>query len=335
MAHFLDLPPEIRQSIYDALLVDPIRERSRLVCTVDASGESSWSRTTAHMRTEQRVYYRRSEPVKPSVSHIDYSDLWSLASVNKMLYLEATPTMYMDAQLGYIPGDMPSTDKSPTLLHTYLQKISSATSMLYHNLTIRYGSRKHLYLSAKDMKVLVDLINLRLSNLLSLGIRAVTPSTQAWYRCRMFYLFRELLRTLAAARLVACLTSRPYISFSPRGRLRIAIERSGGILNFSNMNDLTMSRIWRVKRSIVGIRDWRRKAQDYHANACLQGDYLLLTSFLRSTSAGAGETDALKILDDMEDGLAKHQEVLSLIKEHETLRIQEIKDLRKLRRLLR
>jgi hypothetical protein len=82
----------------------------------------------------------------------------------------------------------------------------------------------------------------------------------------------------------------------------------------------------------VGIRDWRRKAQDYHANACLQGDYLLLTSFLRSTSAGAAKTDAMEIPDDMEDGLAKHQDFLSQIKEHETLRIQEIEDLRKLRR---
>jgi hypothetical protein len=331
MAHFLDLPPEIRLSIYNALLVDPIREGSRLVCTVDASGESSWSRTTGNLRTEQRVNYRHSKPVKSSVSHIDYSDLWSLASVNKLLYLEATPTMYMHAKLEYTPGDMPGTDKDPTLLHTCLEKKSPATSMLYRDLTIRYGSRKYLYLSAKDMNVLVDLINLKLPNLLSLTFREVRYSSGERLRSRMIDLFQELLRTLAAARPVACLTSRPYISSRERTRLRINLGWSM-TLTFSNMNDLTWFRLWRVTRSIVGIRDWRRKAQDYHANACLQGDYLLLTSFLRSTSAGAAETDAMEIPDDMEDGLAKHQDFLSQIKEHETLRIQEIEDLRKLRR---
>jgi hypothetical protein len=328
MAQFLDLPSEIRQIIYDALLVDPIREGSRLVCTMDASGESSWSRTTGHLLTKHKpTTNQKLIPTRSSVSHTDYSDLWSLASANKFLYMEATPTMYMHAQLEYTHGDTSSTRKNPTFLHTCLEKITPTTSALYHNLTISYGRE---YLSAKDMKVVVDLINLRLPNLLSLSIQALDPAIEAWPKMRMRSLLEDIQKTLAAARPVARLTSRPVISIKSRARLSIEIHSFRAFRCVQHLSRFKWSRLLKITRSIAGIRHWRREAQDYHAIACQRGDYLLLTSSLRSDLAGAAEKDAMEIFDDVEDGLAKHQEVLSLINEHETLRIQETELLRKL-----
>jgi hypothetical protein len=332
MAQFLDLPPEIRLSIYNALLVDPIREGSRLVCTMDASGESNWSRTTGHLLTEhKRVHNRPLTPIKSSVSHIDYSDLWSLASANKLLYLEATPTMYSHAQLEYTSGCTPRTLgilKTQTLLHVWLEKMSPTTSALYRDLTISYG--RHRCLSAKNMKVLVDLINHRLSDLLCLNIQAVNPAIEAWPRFLFPGLSVDCFRTLAAARPVARLTSRPHISIKPRALLYVELDISRGTAMFERLNRLNWSSVRKLTHSIVGIRDWCCEAQEYHANACQRGDYLLLTSFLRSNLAGAIETDAMEILDDVEDGLSKHQGILSLIKEHEALRIEQIEDLHKL-----
>jgi hypothetical protein len=42
----MGLSAEIRELIYDALLVDPISEKSRRVCTVDALGNHRWFRIT-------------------------------------------------------------------------------------------------------------------------------------------------------------------------------------------------------------------------------------------------------------------------------------------------
>jgi hypothetical protein len=74
---------------------------------------------------------------------------------------------------------------------------------------------------------------------------------------------------------------------------------------------------------LVHIRDWRREARDYHATACQQGDYLMLTSSLRSVMAAATKKIAVEDLDDMRAArLANHQEVLSQIKGHRRMRIQ-------------
>jgi hypothetical protein len=178
MAHFLDLPPEIRLFIYNALLVDPIRKGSRLVCTVDASGESSWSRVVWHMSTDNmRPAQDPPKLIESSISHTDYSDLLSLTRTNKLLYLEATPTMYSHAQLGYTSGDTSSAHADQTLFHKYLEKLSPTTSTLYRDLTINYG---HKNLSAKDMKAFVDLINLKLLNLVSMKMQAVTSEDKSW-----------------------------------------------------------------------------------------------------------------------------------------------------------
>lgn len=327
MATFLDLPPEIRRLIYDELLVDPIKSNARLMCTSDALGKSNWSRIVEPMPTNNKLTTRQaSTPVKSSVSFIDYSNLWSLISTTKLLYVEATPTMYMHAQLEYIHGDTPGTRQSPTLLHTYLEKLLPATRALHHHLTIHYGREG---LSAKDMRVLVDTINLKLPNLLSLSIQAVNPAIEAWPKIQWRGLSEDYLKTLGAARPVARLNSRPVISIKPRARLYVDIDAFKNTTVFRCLVQSNWKRMLRIIHSMVSIRDWRCEAQQYHTIACQQGDYLLLTSPLRSNLAGATGIDAVEGFDDTEDRLVKHQDVLSLIMEHDTLRKEQAACLRK------
>ncbi|CAD0082372.1 unnamed protein product [Aureobasidium vineae] len=85
--------------------------------------------------------------------------------------------MYMHVDLEYTTGTTPSAHEKPTLLHTFLEKLSPTTSSLYHHLTIIDGSRN---LTAKDMRILVDLINSKLPNLLTFSLEAVNPETKAW-----------------------------------------------------------------------------------------------------------------------------------------------------------
>jgi hypothetical protein len=304
MAHFLDLPPEIRLSIYNALLVDPIREGSRLVCTVNALGKSSWSRVVWHLSTNNmRPAQNSPKPIESSISHTDYSDLLSLARANKLLYLEATSTMYSHAQLEYTSGDTSSAHADQTLLHRYLEKLSPKTATLYHNLTINYG---HKNLSAKDMKIFVDLINLKLPNLLSMKMQAVTSEDGSWRWASGFDLAKDFLQTIAAARPVANLKARPSFSIKPRICFYLRFEPFKSKLDYSTWMGLMES-----IPPLVHVRDWRREARDNHATACQQGDYLVLTSSLRSLMATATKTIAVEDLDDIRGRLANHQEVLS------------------------
>jgi hypothetical protein len=243
---------KIRQSIYDLLLVDPIRDGSRLVCTVDGLREPSWSRTAEHLLTKRKhiTDEQPATPLRSSASHIDYNDLWSLACTTKLLYLEATPTMYMHAQLEYTSGHTPRTYKDPTLFHTYLNKLSSTTRTLYRNLTISYGRE---CLSAKDMNVIVDLINLKLSNLLSLNIQAVNPAIEAWPKLQWHSLLQNHLQTIAAARPVARLTSRPLISIKPRARLYIELDFPKNTRYFRCLSLCKWSILLSATHTVTGI----------------------------------------------------------------------------------
>jgi len=216
MASFLGLPPEIRQLIYDELLVEPIERRRFCLYTLDdASGESSWWRIAGRLPSLDD-HIEDDEPVpaiKSLIRHLDYRDLWSLARANKSLYIEATPTIYSHAQLEYISGDTPTAHANPTLLHKYLEKVSPMTSTLYRNLTIVDGRKD---MSGKDMKILVDLINLRLPNLRSLDIQGLDPGLESYRHVQYPGLLIDALQILAATRPLAHLTLWPDISIKPR-----------------------------------------------------------------------------------------------------------------------
>jgi hypothetical protein len=306
VASFLDLPPEIRQSIYDLLLIDPIRDNNRLVCTSDRLDRLSWSRMTGLLPIRQ--IERSGRVVSPSVSHIDYSDLWSLASTNKLLFVEASPTMCMHAQLEYTFGDFPHTRREPTLLHKYLGKISPTTSSLYRNLTIINGC-----LLVKETRTFVDVINLRLPNLLSLSIESVSPESEGWPEPDFEDLLRDALEIATAARPVAHLTSRPVLSIKPRLSFYLKHEPFRHHRDYQFFKDFRWPMSLGSTKPLTEIKDWRRQAQNYHTNACQRGDYLLLTRSLRSTLNAAVETHSVEEINDTEDKLANHQKISSQI----------------------
>jgi hypothetical protein len=89
------------------------------------------------------------------------------------------------------------------------------TSTLYRHLRISDGRKD---LSAKDMRILVDLINFRLPNLDLLHIQAVDPGVENWPHVRYPGLLIDALGTLAAMRPLARLDSWPFIFVKPRVR---------------------------------------------------------------------------------------------------------------------
>jgi len=114
---FTNLPPELRQLIYDALLIDPIRTQSHRVCNLDASGTLTWSHIEVPLpNDDEPTVGSRCAPISSSIIHLDCSDLWSLARVNRLFYNEATPTMCSHAQLEYISGVTDVMHPNPTLL---------------------------------------------------------------------------------------------------------------------------------------------------------------------------------------------------------------------------
>jgi len=83
MARFIDLPPEIRQLIYDELLVDPVNNESRLVCAWDASGNTTWSRGAEPLDTY----------VEPTVDNLPaLIDLQSVTSTTAIFGHSPQPT---------------------------------------------------------------------------------------------------------------------------------------------------------------------------------------------------------------------------------------------------
>ncbi|CAD0082373.1 unnamed protein product [Aureobasidium vineae] len=88
-----------------------------------------------------------------------------------------------------------------------------------------------------------------------------------------------------------------------------------------------MTQLWEISQdeivpSLLYIKDWRCEAQTYHAMACQQGDYLQLTSAIRSISAETTETEVVEDLDSMENGLNEYQRVFSLIQESKDIRME-------------
>jgi transposase-like protein len=83
-----------------------------------------------------------------------------------------------------------------------------------------------------------------------------------------------------------------------------------------------------ISQSLVDIRKWRREAQNHHANACQQGDCLLLTSSLRFALDGTEEMNVMKEPHDEEDKLSKQQKILSQITEYRRKKLQNAELLR-------
>ncbi|THY22629.1 hypothetical protein D6D01_06247 [Aureobasidium pullulans] len=310
MASFTDLPPEVRVYVYHCLIVDPIRDKLRVVLTLKKDGKIVYSRTTEPSAPDEPVSTDiPPTPLETSVSHVDYVDLLSLATTNKTLYQEATPIMYKHCDLKFTFGDFISMATSPTLLHTFLNKFEPANFALFDRLTVVDGSRN---MSAKDVKGVVDLANSKLPNLKFFSIESINPALEAWVDGESPSFVQDYLRLIVASRPVACLASGPVISIKPR----LLFYFESGITSDDPDTHVGMTfmrcMILALTPDITAHKYWRRAFQIYHATAYEDGDYLQLTSALRSES-GMSE-DTAEGLSDMEANLIKYQKILTRAK---------------------
>ncbi|KAG9685705.1 hypothetical protein KCU95_g12159, partial [Aureobasidium melanogenum] len=315
MANFSDIPPEIKVLIYHALLADPLRDGDRIMFTMNQDSQPNWDRTTElHPPEDELVTDVKPAPVKSSIKHLDYSNLWSLATTSKLLYTEAKPIIYANACLEYTFGDSFGAYESPTLLHTFLEKLPLASCALLHHLTIinnRTTAGKAL--TARDMKTIVDLLNDRLPNLVSLDIRAIDPMTEPWVDETPPEFVRDHLQIMAAARPVALLASGPRVTLKPR--VCFYLEPEKGTFDPDITLVLRLLRglmVQHVMPTLIDITKWRRQARQHHEVFCQQGTYLETTSIMRSDAGGATEPATVS---DMETALADREQVMKQIED--------------------
>ncbi|KAK6005710.1 hypothetical protein QM012_007352 [Aureobasidium pullulans] len=316
MASFCDLPPEVRELIYHALIVDPLRDGDRIMFTLDQDGESNWNRTTELPPPEDElVADGKPASIESCVKHLNNTELWSLAKISKLLYTEATPIIYANTNVEYTFGDSFGINDSLTLLHTFLGKLPPASCVLIRHLTIinnKSGAGK--FLSAKDMNIIVKLLNRKLPNLSSLQIRANDPMTEPWIDGNVPQFVIEFLSIMAAARPVARLVSRPTVTLKPRICFFLELD------TFVFDPKITMSmRIMQglmlreVMPTLIAITDWRQQAREYHAMACQQDDYLQLTSVIRPGVGGDLQTATVAEIGNMKARLTNREKVMKQI----------------------
>ncbi|KAH0382656.1 hypothetical protein KCU92_g6096, partial [Aureobasidium melanogenum] len=311
MTNFLSLPPELREQIYLALLVEPSNDANRIMLTLDKNGQSIWDRIT-EISPDDDELDTEIQPVltQSSIKHMDYSNLWSLARVNKLLYEEIIPIIYGDACLEYTFGDSCSVSQSPVLLQAFVDKLPAATCALYRQLTIVNGKD----LSAKAMTSIVDIINTKLPNLVSLEIRAIDPRIEALINGEPPQFIRESINMMAAARPLARLTSSPEITLKPRVSFYLECDYPADDQDIKVLMAIMQSLVeGEAVPTLLAIRPWRRQAQEVHAMNCKEGNYLQLTSVVRSQMTENMETESVELIQDMEAELVKHQEVLKRI----------------------
>lgn len=315
MTNFLSLPPELREQVYLELLVDPSQDMNRIMLTLNNDGHSVWDRVT-EIDPDDEFDTDDIQPTltQSSIKHLDYNNLWSLARANSLLYREITPLIYANACLEYTFGDACSATQSPGLLQTFIENLPAASCAFYRQLTIVNGKG----LSAKAMKAIVDIINTNLPNLVSLEVRAIDPRFEAAINGEAPQFVREAMEMMAAARPLTLLNSSPAISLKPRVSFYLECDWP--------TNDPDVSLIMAVMQALMqgevvptllGIRSWRRQAQRTHAMNCQEGDYLQLTSVLRSETVEDMDLQDMEKIGDMEGRLDDHQAVLEQIDRRE------------------
>ncbi|KAH0156967.1 hypothetical protein KCU67_g8099, partial [Aureobasidium melanogenum] len=284
MARLTDLPPEVRLKIYDLLLVDPISDGLRITMTFDPldNNKMAWGRASCAQTEQPHKECHSADPccvdVPPcTLHHLDFTDLWSLARTNRIFYVEATPTIYNNADLVYSSGKSTS---DPSMrdcllafapLSRYFEKHSLTTKAMLDSLAIR---EKFATMSARDMKLVVDIVNFHLPNLRVFGYHVSENAASSPPN-------RSFCRTFSTLQPLACLRAkvRPFLYLPVPAGLLLNKASSHPTSNTKKhfYGDYFMKSIdERVKG--------RRAMHDYHEAALQHGHYLQATLALRSAS---------------------------------------------------
>ncbi|KAG9526722.1 hypothetical protein KCV07_g319, partial [Aureobasidium melanogenum] len=301
MARLTDLPPEIKLHIYQLLLVDPIRDGLRLALTFDPldNKKKTWSRARC-AQTEQPHNAGHSAgsccvDVPPfTLHHLDFTDLWSLARTNKMFYLEASTTIYNNADLAYSSGKLPPDAESLKStaafnpLSCFLEQHSPTTRSMLNSLVI---NDKPGAMTPRDMKFIVDLVNIGLPNLRVLGYQvgaSTATSPNDLIRNSYFSVTRIVKVTQPFARLKFGILT--FVEVPIPTELTAAQPQF-----YHSLCDLRRQNYRYATKLIPHMVKLRREVHKDHELALQRGDYLLITVNLRSMSiveVKAGRTTA-------------------------------------------
>ncbi|KAH0346496.1 hypothetical protein KCU81_g3908, partial [Aureobasidium melanogenum] len=289
MARLTDLPPEIKLHIYQLLLVDPIRDRLRIALTFDPldNKKKTWSRARCTQTEQPHNEGHSTAPccvdVQPfTLHHLDFTDLWSLARASKMLYVEATKTIYNNADLVYSSGEILPVAKS--LKHTvafspltrFLGSHSPTTCSMLTSLVI---NDKSAAMTPRDMKLIVDLVNIRLPNIRVLGYQVgTTTATSLTDLLRDTYL--SIAGIIKVVQPFACLKSGIRTFVEVPISTELATLQPQLYHSLCHMRHHIYAYASRIISRMVRLR---RIAHKHHALALQRGDYLLITVPLRST----------------------------------------------------
>ncbi|KAG9588333.1 hypothetical protein KCU77_g8172, partial [Aureobasidium melanogenum] len=142
----------------------------------------------------------------------------------------------------------------------------------------------------------------------------VLPRIEALINGEPPQFIRESIDMMAAARPLARLTSSPNITLKPRVSFYLECDYPTDDQDAKVLMAVMQSLVeGEAVPTLLSIKTWRRQAQEIHAMNCVEGNYLQLTSVVRSQMAENMETKVVEQVDDMEAELVKHQEVLKRI----------------------
>ncbi|KAG9948834.1 hypothetical protein KCU85_g4715, partial [Aureobasidium melanogenum] len=310
MAHLTDLPPEVRLKIYNLLLDDPIRDGLRITMTFDPLDDNkiTWGRARCAQTEKPHKQGHSADPccvdVPPfTLHHLDFTDLWSLARISKQFYLEATPTIYNNADLTYSVGELPSAAKplkvapASNPLRRFLERHSPVTRAMFRTLVIRDNP---IAMSPRAMKLLVDIVNSHLPNLRVFGYQISTDVSKSFIEnfrdsCRSIFRMPRTMQPLAQLKH----TTRTFLELPIPAELEsVNLKMYQTIAGVRNL--LCGYAMDTVTHKVQG----RHASRRYHEIALEFGVYLYITSALRSESARKKEVGKVAAcMEEMAKGL--------------------------------
>ena len=299
MARLLDLPPEVRLEIYSLLLLNPIQQGQRSVFGLHLVGSNqiiSGRGLCAYADPSHEAHSARpccADISSTTLHHLNFTDLMSLAGTNRMLYAEASKTIYNHADLtmSYIPlPPIMEPTAIPALLSRYTERHCPTTLAMLHSLTI---DDRFAALSTRDTRLIVDLVNTHLPNLrvLDYYVRFSTATSSSDFLRRICRLFLGV-QPFACLRAGVCTTLK---TDDLPDDLPLHDQ-----LTLPFLRDLRERLVNRVISDITRTANDRRLIRDDHTRALDRGRYLQATLTLRSMSeSDAQPNHALNSVENM------------------------------------
>lgn len=313
MARMTDLPPEVRLKIYELLLVDSIRDGLRITMTFDPFDDDKITCGRARCAQTEQPHKKGhcADPccvdVPPyTLHHLDFTDLWSLSRANKKFYVEASETIYNNADLTYLCGALlPVTkalkrnsvakslcryykslevDQASKSLSRYLKQHSAATCSMLHSLIISDASTT---MTSQGMKSIVDLINTRLPNLRILRYHvdaSKAPSLQDFLQSSCL--------TLAHTTKVVQPFARLRFGIATFLEVSIPEEPASAASHwYHSLCEVRERLVIYADNILTPLGHFRRGIRARHESALQRGEYLYVTSAVRSMTDMKAQND--------------------------------------------